>query len=99
MKKFAFATLAASGLAAATLGLAAPAVAAPSGPGSAQDTVNQLQANGYKVILNKVGGAPLSQCTVTSVRSGEQITQPVTAGSGNLTEKVLYTTVYVTATC
>jgi hypothetical protein len=48
MKKFAFATLAASGLAAATLGLAAPAVAAPSGTGSAQDTVNQLQANGYR---------------------------------------------------
>jgi hypothetical protein len=99
MKKFAFATLAASGLAAATLGLATPAGAAPSGTSSAQDTVNQLQASGYKVILNKIGGAPLDQCTVSSVRTGRQITQPVTAGSGDLTQKVLYTTVYVDAAC
>jgi hypothetical protein len=49
--------------------------------------------------LNKVGGAPLDQCKVTSVRQGRQITQPVTAGSGNLTDKVLYTTVYVDANC
>jgi hypothetical protein len=99
MKTFAFATLAASGLAAATLGPAAPAVAAPSGTGSARDTVHQLEASGYKVILNKIGGAPLDQCTVTSVRPGRQITQPVTAGGGNLTDKVLYTTVYVDAKC
>jgi hypothetical protein len=104
MKTFAFATLAASGLAAATLGLAtlglaAPAVAAPSGTGSAQDTVNKFEASGYKVILNKVGGAPLDQCTVTAVRPGRQITQPVTAGSGDLTNKVLYTTVFVDANC
>ncbi|HZA09918.1 hypothetical protein [Mycobacterium sp.] len=99
MNKFAFATLAASGLAAATLGLATPAVAAPAGTGSAQDTVKQLEAGGYRVILNRIGGASLDKCTVTSVRPGRQITQPVTAGGGNLTEKVLYTTVYVDAAC
>jgi hypothetical protein len=38
MRKFTFAAIAATGLAAATLGLAAPATAAPSGTGSAQDT-------------------------------------------------------------
>ena len=99
MNKIAFATLASSGLAAATLGLATPAVAAPTGTGSAQDTVKQLEAGGYRVILNRIGGAPLDKCTVASVRPGRQITQPVTAGGGNLTEKVLYTTVYVDATC
>ena len=99
MKRFAFATLAASGLMAATLGLAAPAVAAPSGAGLAQDTVNQLEANGYKVVLNKVGGASLDKCTVTSVRPGRQITQPVTDSGGDLRGKVLYTTVYVDAQC
>jgi hypothetical protein len=36
MNKSTFATIAATGLAAATLGLAAPAMAAPSGGGSAQ---------------------------------------------------------------
>ena len=58
MKGFAFATLAAGSLVAASLGLAAPAVTAPSGPGTVQDTVNTLQASGYQVIVSKVGNAP-----------------------------------------
>ena len=58
MKKLGLATVAASGLAAAILGLAAPAAAAPSGPGSAQDTINHLKADGYNVIVNRVGGTP-----------------------------------------
>ena len=99
MKSLGFATLVAGGLAAAAIGLAAPAVAAPSGSGSAQDTVNQLEANGYRVILNKIGGASLEHCTVTSVRPGRQVTQPVTDSGGDLRQQVLYTTVYVDATC
>jgi hypothetical protein len=97
--KSACSVLVTSGLAAATLGLAAPAVAAPSGTGSAQDTVNQLQANGYRVILNKIGDAPLDQCTVASVRPGREITEPRTDHSGDLVQVVLYTTVYVAVTC
>ena len=50
MKKIGLATIVAGGLAAATLGLAAPAVAAPSGPGNAQETINDLKADGYNVI-------------------------------------------------
>jgi len=42
MKKRTFATIAASAVAAVTIGLAAPAVAAPAGPGSAQDTVSSV---------------------------------------------------------
>lgn len=99
MKKFTFATLAATGLAAATIGLAGPAMAAPSGGGSAQDTVNSLQANGYRVILNKVGSAPLDQCTVRSVRPGRDITQTRTDSGGDPVNVVLYTTVYVDANC
>jgi hypothetical protein len=99
MKKSTFATIAATGLAAATLGLAAPAMAAPSGGGSAQDTVKSLEASGYRVILNKVGGARLDHCTVASVRPGRQITQPRTASGGDLVQQVLYTTVYVDAVC
>ena len=38
MKKFGFATIIASGLAAAILGFAAPAQAAPTGPGNAEQT-------------------------------------------------------------
>jgi hypothetical protein len=42
MKKLTFATIAASGLAAMTIGLAAPAVAAPSGSGSSHATVSMV---------------------------------------------------------
>jgi hypothetical protein len=63
MKKFGFATLLAGGLTAAFLGLAAPADAAPTGPGSAQDTINKLEADGYNVIVNRVGTTPLESST------------------------------------
>jgi hypothetical protein len=95
MKKVTFATIAAAGLAAVTIGLAAPAAAAPSGPGSAQDTINSLQANGYKVILNKLSDTPLDQATVVAVRPGRPVTQRVTDSGGDSIDKVLYTTVYV----
>lgn len=95
MKKFAFASIVASGLAAVTLGLAGPAIAAPSGAGSAEDTISALEANGYKVIVNKLGGAPLDESTVIAVRPGRDVTQRVTDSGGDSVEKVLYTTVYV----
>ncbi|MDT5093015.1 MAG: hypothetical protein QOH60_2378 [Mycobacterium sp.] len=97
--KSAFAVLAASVLAVASLGLAAPAVAAPSGTGSAQDTINELQANGFKVILNRFGDAPLDQCAVTSIRPGREITEARTGSGGDLIQVVLYTTVYVAVSC
>jgi hypothetical protein len=71
MKKLGFATVVAGGLTAAVLGLAAPAGAAPTGPGNAQDTINQLQADGYNVIVNRVGSTPLEQATVVAVRPGQ----------------------------
>ena len=70
-KKLGFATVLAGGLTAAVLGLAAPAGAAPTGPGNAQDTINQLQADGYNVIVNRVGTTPLEQATVVAVRPGQ----------------------------
>jgi hypothetical protein len=101
MRKSTFLSFAASGLTAATIGLAAPGVAAPSGPGTAQDTVTSLQANGFKAILNKLGSAPLDQCTVTAIRPGQQVTGlvPTTVGNRHLEEQVLYTSVYVDVRC
>ena len=46
----------------------ATAVAAPTGPSSAVDTIARLQAQGSQVIVNKVGPGPVDQCTVESVR-------------------------------
>jgi hypothetical protein len=95
MKKFTFATIAAAGLAAVTIGLSTPADAAPSGPESAQDVINSLQAKGYRVILNKLSDAPLDQATVVDIRPGRTVTERVTGSGGNLVDKVLYTLIYV----
>jgi hypothetical protein len=80
------------------LDLPADAVAAPSGIGSAQDTVNELEHNGFKVVLNKVGAGPLDHCTVDSVRPGATVIRPVQNG-GDLIGQFVYQTVYLTAKC
>jgi hypothetical protein len=96
MKKFGLATVVASGLLAAVVGLSAPASAAPSGPGSAQDTISQLQAQGYKVIVNHVGSTPLDQATVVSVRPGQTFSRTDSGNpGGDLLTTVTNKTVYV----
>ena len=57
MKKILFTALAAGALASAALGLAGTAIAAPSGPSSVDATISQLQAQGFKVIVNRVDTA------------------------------------------
>jgi hypothetical protein len=105
MKKFGFATgaaraaasvaVVAGGLATAILGLASPADAAPAGPGSAQDTINQLQADGYNVIVNRIGSAPLDQATVVAVRPGQTHTTTDSRGGSSINTTVTSKTVYV----
>lgn len=95
MKKFGFATIAASALAAAVLGFAAPALAAPSGPGSAQDTISQLESKGYNVIVNHVGNTPLDQASVVAVRPGQTYSRTDTGNPGDslqttVTDKTIY---------
>jgi hypothetical protein len=98
MKKFGFAATIVSGLAAAAIGLAIPAAAAPTGPGNAQQTINDLQSQGYTVIVNRVGSAPLDKATVTAVRPGQTYsrTDSGVPGAGNdLFTTVTDRTVYV----
>jgi hypothetical protein len=97
MKKFGLATATIAGAAAAVIGLAAPAAAAPSGPGNAQQTINELQAKGYTVIVNRTGTAPLDQATVVAVRPGQTYSRTDTGvpGAGNdiyttVTDKTVY---------
>ena len=92
MKRCALPAVIAGGLATATLGLASSAMAAPSGPASAQDTVDTLRASGYPVVMNKVGVAPMEQCAVSGVRKGS----PVAVSAD---PRVVYTTVYVHVEC
>ena len=73
MKNITIATAAAAGFAAAFVGLAAPALAAPSGSGSAADTISALEAQGNRVIVNRENGAALHDSTVVAVRQGHEI--------------------------
>ena len=66
-------------LAAAIAGVCG-AIAAPGGfaaAETAQDVINDLQSKGYTVNIDKIGTAPIDQCTVTSVRNPQSITQLV----------------------
>jgi hypothetical protein len=95
MKKFGYATVLAGGLAAAVIGLASPAVAAPSGTSSAQDTITSLQQQGYNVIVNRIGDTPLDQATVVAVRPGQTHETTDSRGGGSIKTTVTSETVYV----
>ena len=89
-------TAAAAGFA-AVLGLAAPAIAAPTAGDSAQQTISQLEAQGHRVIVNRESGTPLSDATVVSVRPGPEIREWVTVdgrqgNDRNHTDRELQTT-------
>jgi hypothetical protein len=89
-KQFGIAAVIANGLSAAVIGFAAPSQAAPSGPSNAEQTISQLQAQGYKVIVNRLGSAPLDQSTVVAVRHGQNFSRVDT-----LNDTVTQRTVYV----
>ena len=101
MTKFGFAAAIASGLAAAILGLAAPAEAAPTGPGNAQQTISELQAQGYNVIVNRIGNTPLEAATVVAVRPGQTFSRTdsgVPGAGDDVVTTVTDKTVYVDVT-
>lgn len=84
---------------------AATAAAAPTGDAAATETISQLQSEGYRVILSKVGNSSLDQCTVNAVRQGHSVTGPqVPVGAAGITsfnpgQNLQYTTVYVDLDC
>lgn len=83
------------------LGVSVPASAAPTGQTSAQATISELEAQGFRVILNKVGNASMDQCTVTAVRQGTDVKHSwVQRGpTGRVNNLVRYTTAYVDLMC
>ena len=83
-------------IAGATLGLAGPAAAAPSGFGNAQDTVNALQSQGFNVILNGATAFPLSSCKVTGI---EGLNSSNIDSSGHRIDPNQFDTVYVDISC
>lgn len=102
MKIIQLTSLAAGTLASAALGLAGSASAAPSGTSSVDATVSQLRAQGYKVILNRTGAAPVGQCTVTTVRPGQTFSRTDSGAPGannDLVTTVTAKTVFIDVAC
>ena len=98
MNRSTLATIAGGAFITLALGFPAIAAAAPSGIGSAQDTVDELENQGFNVVLNKMGPGPLDHCTVDSVRPGMTVIRPVQNG-GAMVNQIVYQTVYLTAKC
>jgi hypothetical protein len=98
MKNFGFAAVAATALTAGAIGLAAPALAAPTGAGNAQDTIASLEDQGYNVVVNRQSNAPLASANVVSIGEGASFTHTV-SGANNDDDKqfgpVTTTTLYV----
>jgi hypothetical protein len=66
------ATIAAASVMLAPTGLA---MAEPTQAGNAYATIGTLEGEGYDVIIDRVGSAPLNQCIVTSVRNPQEQTR------------------------
>lgn len=102
MKNILLTSFAAGALAAAALGLTAPANAAPAAPSSVEVTVDRLRAEGFEVIVNRVGSAALELCTVSTVRPGQTFSRTdsgVPGAQDDLVTTVTNKTVYVDVTC
>lgn len=78
------------------LGVAAPASAAPSGPGSAADTVSDLESRGYRVQINSNANTALSNCRVTGVHG---LADSNIDENGYRIDPSRHTTVYVNVAC
>ena len=102
MKNILVTSLATGALASAALGLAGIANAAPSGSPSVNATVSQLRAQGFEVIVNRIGTAPSDQCTVGAVRPGQTFSRTdsgVPGAQDDLVTTVTNKTVYVDVVC
>jgi len=102
MKDVLLTSLAAGALASAAIGLAGTASAAPSGPSPVDDTISQLQAQGFQVLVSRVDSAAVNQCTLNAVRPGQTFSRTdsgVPGAQDDLVTTVTDKTVYVDVIC
>jgi hypothetical protein len=93
------ATIAAASIVFAPAGLA---VAEPTQNGNAYQTIGVLEDDGYNVIIDRVGNAPINQCVVTSVRNPQTQTRTFWVGEGRnrrLITVVVSRSINVTLNC
>jgi hypothetical protein len=101
-KPIATVAISAVALASGAVVLAGVANAAPAGPEPVDQAVSQLQADGYQVIVNKVGTAPLSGCAINAIRPGQTYSRTDSGAPGaqdDLITTVTGKTVYVDVAC
>jgi hypothetical protein len=102
MKKILLTSIAACALTSVALALAATATAAPSGPSPVDATISQLRAQGFQVIVNRVGTAPADRCTLSAVRPGQMFSRAdsgVPGAQDDLVTTVTNKIDYVDVTC
>jgi hypothetical protein len=102
MKNILFTSVAAGALASAALGLAGAASAAPSGPSPVDDTISQLQAQGFNVLVSRVDSDAVNQCTLNAVRPGQTFSRTdsgVPGAQDDLVTTVTDKTVFVDVIC
>ena len=80
---------------AAPIAFASSAAAAPTGSTDAQSTIGMLQAQGFHVLVSRVGDGPLNTCTVNAVRPGRKASQNLPIRAGVRTQPIAAPTVYV----
>ncbi|CDP87671.1 MULTISPECIES: hypothetical protein [Mycolicibacterium] len=73
---------------AAIIGSAGPAAAAPNGPSNAEQTIRQLESQGYTVIVNRIGSSPLEEASVVAVRPGPNFSRTDTLSA--VTRRTVY---------
>jgi hypothetical protein len=102
MKNILFTSLAGGGaLACAALALAGTTTAAPSGPSPAGAVISQLAAQGFNVIVSRVG-TTAADCTVSGVRPGQTFSRIDSGAPGaqdDIVNTVTNKTVYVNLAC
>ncbi|MUL85178.1 MULTISPECIES: hypothetical protein [unclassified Mycolicibacterium] len=92
-------------VAVAVFGVIGASSAVASADETAQQVISRLQSEGYKVNIDKIGTAPLDQCTVTSVRNPQQVSQwvpyvgPGLGGDRILVPAITSQTVSVSLNC
>ena len=78
------------------------AAAEPTQNGTAYQTIGTLEDEGYDVIIDRVGNAPINQCVVTSVRNPQTQTRTFWVGEGRdrrLVTVVVSRSINVTLNC
>ncbi|HYZ66483.1 MAG TPA: hypothetical protein VE666_01525 [Mycobacterium sp.] len=78
------------------------ALAEPTQQGNAYATIGTLEDEGYDVIIDRVGNAPLQDCIVTSVRNPQEQTRTFWVGEGKrrrLITVVVSRSINVTLNC